>query len=246
MSIETENELVGMQRAGRVVALALSAMERRACEGMTTAELDDVALGVLEKHGARPTPQETVGFPGASCISINDEAVHGIPGGRRIERGDVVKIDVTANLDGFVADAARTIIVGVRDEGSRLAACARSAFDDGVRAAVAGRGTQDIGYAIDRETRRHGFRVIRELCGHGVGRAMHEPPSVPNYHEPRMAHPLTEGLVITIEPIICAGSARVYQAKDGWTVRTSDRSLAAHYEDTVVITRGLPMNLTAA
>jgi methionyl aminopeptidase len=247
MSIQTEAELDGLRRAGRVVAAALRAAAVRVAVGVTTAELDDVVRAVLASHGARPTPEHALGFPGAACISVNDEAVHGIPGGRRIEPDDVVKIDVTADLDGYVADAARTLVADPRSASrARLAWCARSAFDRGLAAATAGRGTHDIGAAVDAETRRRGFRVIRALCGHGIGRAMHEPPSVPNYREPRMAHRLAPGLVITVEPIICAGSGDAYEAADGWTVRTRDGSVAAHHEETIVITRGRPLVLTAA
>jgi methionyl aminopeptidase len=236
-----------MRRAGQVVARTLAAMETAIAEGMTTADIDSVAQRELDRHGARPTPMHVKGFPGAACISINDEAVHGVPGCRRVERDDVVKIDVTADLDGYIADAARTIVVSPRDPNRlRLAWCARASFDAGMNAAVTGNRTDDIGGAVEREVRRSGFRVIKSLCGHGVGRAIHEPPSVPNYREPRMSHRLTVGLVITIEPIICAGSGRAYEANDGWTVCTADGSLAAHHEETIVITTGRPIILTAA
>jgi methionyl aminopeptidase len=247
VSIETQQELEGMKRAGRVVALTLAAMERNLRAGMTTCDLDEVARKVIEAHGARPTPKHEVGFPGVSCISINEEAVHGIPGARIIRADDVVKIDVTADLEGFVADAARTIVVEPKsEERMRLAWSAKSAFACGLAAAVIGKGTHDIGAAIERDVKRSGFAVIRPLCGHGVGRKMHEPPSVPNYWEPRMAHKLTPGLVITVEPIICGGRGKVYSAQDGWTVKTVDGSMAAHHEETIVVTRGRPMILTAA
>lgn len=246
MSIKKESELRGLQRAGRVVALTLAAMEAKIAEGITTAELDDVARRHLESHGARATPKDSLGFPGFSCISVNDEAVHGIPGNRTLHRDDIVKIDVTADLDGFVADAARTVIVSPRNsDRQRLAFCAKSAFRAGLASAVPGKRACDIGSSIEREVKHCGFRVIKQLCGHGVGRRMHEPPSIPNYFEPRMAHRLTPGLVITVEPIICAGSGRAYQANDGWTVRTTDGSLAAHHEETIVITQNAPLILTA-
>jgi methionyl aminopeptidase len=247
MSIETEADLEGLSRAGGAVAAVLNALESALAPGMTTAELDDVARRVLDEHGARATPKHEVGFPGHACISINDEAVHGIPGQRRIEVDDVVMIDVTADLDGYVADAARTIVVAARSASrQRLAHCARTAFQRGLEVARAGRRTDDIGGAVDHEVRRNGYRVIRALCGHGVGRKMHEPPSVPNYREPRMASLLTHGLVITIEPIICTGSGQAYELPDGWTVKTRDGSLAAHHEDTIIVTRGHPRVLTAA
>ncbi len=247
MSIETADELQGLRRAGRVVSAALLAMEAAVVEGITTGELDEVAARFSMITAARPTPKHEVGFPAATCISVNDEAVHGIPSGRRLLRDDVVKIDVTADLDGFVADAARTVVVEPRShERLRLAWCARSSFNRGLAAAKAGKRTDDIGAAVDGEVCRAGFRVIRSLCGHGVGRSIHESPQVPNYREPRMRSTLTRGMVITIEPIICAGSGRVVEDDDGWTVRTADGSIAAHFEQTVVVTNGKPIILTDA
>jgi methionyl aminopeptidase len=247
VSIETQADLDGLTRAGQVVSRALRAMEDGLRVGMTTAELDAIAQHSLESAGARATPRHAVHFPGHSCISVNDEAVHGIPGDRRIEADDVVKIDVTADLDGYVADAARTIVVEPKSsERLRLAWCAKSSFQQSLSSARLGRRTDDIGAVVESEVKRQGFRVIRALCGHGVGRDLHEAPSVPNYREKRMSAPLTNGLVITIEPIISAGSGQAYEADDGWTVRTSDGALAAHFEETIVITRGAPRILTAA
>jgi methionyl aminopeptidase len=183
----------------------------------------------------------------ALCISVNDEAIHGIPGSRALEAGDLVKLDLVAEKDGFFADAAITVMVGAVDErAAALVRCAESSFRLGAKNARAGNRVSDIGRAVERETTRCGFRVLRELCGHGVGRTIHEPPSVPNHYDPRFRARLTEGLVITIEPIICAGSGRSELQPDRWTVRTADQSLAAHYEHTLVITRTDPILLTAA
>lgn len=245
MSIESQADLDGLSRAGKVVAHTLSAMEQAIAVGITTQELDDIARQSLESYGARPTPKDELGFPGYSCISINDEAVHGIPSARRIQADDIVKLDVTAHLAGYVADAARTVVVEPKtSDRLRLARASRSAFAKGIATAQVGKRTDDVGAAIESETKRNGFRVIRALCGHGVGRKMHEAPAVPNYREPKMSAPLTHGLVITIEPIICNGNGRAYEAKDGWTVKTSDGSAAAHFEETVLITRNGPRVLT--
>jgi methionyl aminopeptidase len=247
MSIETEADLVGLTQIGRIVALTLLEMQRKAKPGMTTAELDAIGAGVLAKHGARPTPRDTYNFPGAVCISVNEQAVHGVPGSRVMKTGDVVKIDVTADLDGYVADAARSVILGRGTRVSkRLAECARSAFLQAMNVATAGRQTRDIGRAVDTEVRRYGFSVMRQMFGHGVGRQIHESPSIPSYYEPRCRDQLTEGLVITVEPIIAAGSGRSVDSSDGWTVTTADRSLTAHHEETIIITRGRPIILTAA
>jgi methionyl aminopeptidase len=247
VSITSDEELEALKRIGRVVALTLAELQRALAPGMTTADLDALCAAALARHGARPTPKHTYHFPGSLCVSVNDEIVHGIPGGRKVRPGDVVKLDVTADLDGYVADAARTAVVPpAARHGDRLAAAARAAFDRAMHAARAGTRLCDLGREVEREARRHGYRVVRDLCGHGVGRAVHEPPDVPNYFEPRCHGRLTEGLVVAVEPILCAGSGRVVNCPDGWTVRTADRSLSAHHENTVVITRGEPIILTAA
>lgn len=247
MSIEGERDWTGMTRVARVVRATLDALEREVRPGVTTAELDEVARTVFETNGARSAPAMVYGFPRTVLISVNDEVVHGVPGERRIARGDVVKLDVTAEKDGYMADAARTVVVdGGSEEAHRLARCARSAFRKAIAVATAGRRVSDIGRAVEREVHGQGFRVVRGLDGHGIGRTIHEPPSVPNYYDPMQADELTDGLVITIEPIICAGSGRAVEGRDGWTIRTADGSLAAHYEHTIVITRDKPVVLTAA
>ncbi|HYL83723.1 MAG TPA: type I methionyl aminopeptidase, partial [Candidatus Angelobacter sp.] len=169
----------------------------------------------------------------------------GIPGVRVIQDGDLVKLDLVAEKDGFFADAAVTVRVGaVPETAAALARCAESAFQQATRSARAGNRVSEIGRAVEQETHRCGFRVMRELCGHGVGRGIHEPPSVPNFYDPRSKTRLTEGLVITIEPIIAAGTGRGVLQKDGWTIRTADGALSAHYEHTLVITKTAPVILT--
>jgi methionyl aminopeptidase len=187
------------------------------------------------------------GFPGTVLISINDEVVHGIPGARRIARGDIVKIDVTLEKHGYMGDAARTVVVeGASEIATRLRACAESAFAKGAEAARAGVRVNEIGRAVEHEVRRCGFAVAIGLTGHGIGRTIHEPPSVGNQFDPAQTDVLTDGLVITIEPMITAGSGRVRVGLDGWTVRTRDGSLAAHYEHTMIVTQGAPVLLTAS
>jgi methionyl aminopeptidase len=245
MSITTQEELEKLQAVGRIVAGALRAMSREVRPGVTTAELDAVGSKYFEKHGARSSPQMVYGFPGVNCISVNDEVVHGIPRERSLKRGDLVKLDVTACKDGYHADAAVSVTVQPAPElSTQLVKCAEQAFRAGLGAALQGNRTRDIGSAVEKEVHRHGFHVIRELGGHGIGRTIHESPSVPNYdaHDARAL--LTEGLVLTIEPIIAAGTGNVQLDSDGWTVRTVDGSRAAHYEHTLVITRGEPVLLT--
>lgn len=245
MSIECENDLTGLTRVGQVVRRALEEMERQVRAGLTTAELEAVGAEVLRKHGARSAPQHHYGFPGTIIISINDEAVHGIPGKRRLRAGDLVKLDVTAELDGYIADAAVTVgVAPVSVLKQDLCRSTEAAFWKAMETVTAGRPVRDIGRAVEGEARRRGFRVIRELSGHGVGRAIHEEPTVPNYYEPRLRDRLTEGLVLTVEPILCTGAGRVTLAADGWTIRTTDGSPSAHYEHTLVVTKEKPILLT--
>jgi methionyl aminopeptidase len=247
MSINGPEELAGMRAAGKVVWLMLCAMKSAVRAGITTAELDDVGAGVMRQHGARSAPALVYNFPGVSCISVNEEAVHGIPGKRALVDGDLVKLDVTVEKDGFMADAAVTMPVGeVSDERSRLAACAERAFEKAMLVARAGFRVSEIGRVVEREVARSGFFVIRDLAGHGIGRTIHEEPRVPNYADSGADQILTEGLVITVEPIIAAGSGKAFVAPDKWTMVTADRSASAHYEHTIVITKGQPMVLTAA
>lgn len=247
MTIRTEQEMQSMQAVGRVVRQALEAMRRAVRPGVSTAELDEVAHGVFESHGARSAPKLVYNFPGHTCISVNDEIVHGIPGARVLQEGDLLKLDVTAEMNGFMADAACTVPVGKGSpEALRLVRCAQAAFRDAMKVARVGARACDVGRVIERTARLQGFNTIRELCGHGIGRTIHEPPTMPNYFDPGCRDVLREGMVVAIEPMVSAGSRRSVMDRDGWTVRTSDGSLAAHYEHTVVITRGRPIFLTAA
>ncbi len=247
MSIESPADWKGLRAAARVARLTLDRLERETRAGRSTADLDGLAAALFGAHGARSAPGLTYGFPGTVLISVNDEIVHGVPGPRVIAAGDLVKLDVTVEKDGYIADTARTVVVppgdGLR---TRLVACAEAAFRAGLRVARPGTRVAEIGRAVDREVRSQGFVVVKGLAGHGVGRTIHEPPTVPNEWDPYQRDVLTEGLVLTIEPMISAGSARPVQAPDGWTLRTRDGSLSAHYEHTVVITRGEPFVLTAA
>jgi methionyl aminopeptidase len=247
MSITDPKELAGLRAAGAVVRRMLNAMRAAVRIGITTAELDDVGAKVMREHGAQSAPQLVYKFPGVNCISVNDEAVHGIPGSRALADGDVVKLDVTIEKDGFMADAAESVAVGaVAEPVQQLIACAERAFTKSMLVARAGFRVSEIGRVVEREVRRSGFSVIRDLGGHGIGRTIHEAPRVPNYPDPDAREILTEGLVITIEPIIAAGSGRSFLADDGWTVRTADHRPSAHYEHTLVITKGEPILLTAA
>ena len=247
MSIESPEDLVGLREVGRITRLTLDALQEHVRPGITTRELDAVAAAVFAAHGARSAPALVYGFPGTVLISINDEVVHGVPGARRLLRGDLVKLDVTVEKNGYVADAARTVVVESGSEvAHRLADCAASALDAAIGVATAGVLVNEIGRAVAREVKRHGFSVVHGLAGHGVGRTIHEEPTVPNEWNPLQRDVLTEGLVLTIEPMISAGSPHARNDKDGWTIRTRDGSLSAHAEHTLVITKHAPLILTAA
>lgn len=247
MTIESNDQYVGMARAGRVVAVTLHEIANAASPGAKTGDLDAVARDVFARYGARSAPALVYGFPGCVLISLNDEAVHGVPGRRVLTPRDLVKIDVTVELDGFVSDAALTVpMPGAPPVAHRLSECARSALDRGIESARRGVMTRDIGRAVQREVHRHHFRVLRELSGHGVGATIHETPSVPNWPAPWARTQLREGLVITIEPIIAVSTEGCYTGRDGWAIRTADGSLSAHFEHTIVIRGERPEVLTAA
>jgi methionyl aminopeptidase len=246
MSIETQEELDALCAAGRVVAEALRAMGRAVRPGVSTAELDSIGARVFRRHGARSGPQVDYGFPGVNCISVGDEAVHGIPSARRLREGELVKLDVTAELDGFYADACVSVPVGrASPQTMRLVASARRALNDAIGIARAGAPLNLIGATVERTITGRGHSVCAELTGHGIGRRIHEDPTVPSYYVAGLDEPLTEGLVLTIEPIISAGNGAVVAGDDGWTIRTADGALSAHAEHTLVITTGAPLLLTA-
>jgi len=247
MSIESEEDLKGLERAGRVVSETLHVLKAAVQAGISTRALDQIALGIFQKHGAVSAPHVFYDFPGTTLISINDEVVHGIPGERIIEAGDLVTVDVTAQVGGYIADAAVSLTVPKESAvNKRLCRCAHQALQAALRVAKAGCPIHVIGRAVEQVVTGWGFSVIPSLSGHGLGRVIHEEPNVLNFYHPQDKQKLTEGLVITIEPIICAGQGEVYEAEDGWTVKTTDGSMAAHFEHTLVITHGKPIVLTAA
>jgi methionyl aminopeptidase len=245
MSIESEAELEGLRRAGRVVAVVLRELRRRVQPGVSTGELDRLAGRVFARHGARSAPKLVYGAPSEVFISVNDEAVHGVPGRRRLRRGDVVKLDVTAELDSFYADACVTVPVGpLAPRARRLVRAADAALARGLAAATAGVPVRSVSAAVADEAAAHGVSVLADLGGHGIGRTIHEEPSVPNAPELADDSRLHAGLVITVEPILGAGGPDIRLGGDGWTIRTADGALAAHAEHTIVVTRGAPLILT--
>jgi methionyl aminopeptidase len=246
MSVKTNEELEKLKVIGQIVRKTLDAMKAAARSGITTAEVDQIGLKTLTAHGAEPAPSKVYGFPGAVCISVNDEAVHGVPGNRVLQEGDLLKLDLVACKDGFFADSAVTVRIGtVSTTADALVRCAESAFWKAMKVARIGYRTCHIGREVERETRRNGFSVMPELGGHGVGRTIHERPNVPNFYDRMCRDRLHHGLVIAVEPIVTAGTGEGVLSADGWTVRTADRSLSAHYEHSIVVTKGDPILLTA-
>ncbi len=246
MSIEGPEDLEGLRRAGRAVAEARDAALAAVRAGVTTAELDEVAREVLVRHGARSAPKLAYNFPGWTCISVNDEVAHGIPSATRSLRGgDLVNVDVSAELDGYWADTGASVAVGaVAPRLQALLDATRLAQAEGMAAARAGQKLNAIGYAVERRAKRHGFKVVENICGHGVGRFIHEAPSVSNTYERHDRTVLHEGLVLTIEPFLTTRAKVVETAPDGWTLRTPDGSVGAQFEHTFVVTNGAPLVLT--
>ncbi len=247
MTIQTQKDLEGLRRVGRIVKSALRAMEGKLNVGVSTQELDDACAEYFERSGACSAPRLSYGFPGAACISINEETVHGIPQANRvIQAGDLVKLDVSAELDGYFADAAITIAVaGASRVNRRLAGCARTALYRAIAVARAGQPMHVIGSTVQAEVERQGFNIIPMLGGHGIGKSLHEAPFVPNYYAASDNEPLHVGLVLAVEPVISAGSGESIDASDGWTMKTADGAASAHWEHTVVIGMGHPLVVTA-
>ncbi|ADU52352.1 methionine aminopeptidase, type I [Thermaerobacter marianensis DSM 12885] len=247
IELKSEREIRLMREAGRIVAAVLRELAAALRPGITTADLDRLAERLIREAGAEPAFKGYQGFPASICTSINDEVVHGIPSAHRVIReGDVVSIDVGARYQGYYGDSAATFAVGtVPEEVRRLLEVTRQSLAAGIAAARAGNRLGDIGHAVQQHVEAAGFSVVRDYAGHGIGRAMHEDPQVPNYGRPGTGLRLRPGLVIAIEPMVNAGGHAVKTDPDGWTVRTVDGSLSAHFEHTVLITGGEPEVLTA-
>ena len=248
ITIKSASDIEKMDEAGRIVEETLNLLAKSAEIGMTTQELDDIAASYIKSRGAEASFLNYNGYPRSICTSINEQVVHGIPGKYRLKDGDVLSLDVGAYKNGFHGDAARTVLIGnVPEETQKLVQVTKECFFEGIRFAKAGYRISDIAKAIQAHAESHGYGVVRDLVGHGIGRQMHEDPEVPNFwdavHFGRGVR-LTAGMTIAIEPMINMGTARVLQLEDGWTVVTADGKPSAHYENTVLITEGEPKLLT--
>ena len=238
IQLKNSTQISAMIEAGRITGEALLIAREHVREGVSTKELDTLIRNHIEKCGAKPSFLGYCGFPASACISINDEVIHGIPSEKKILReGDIVKIDVGAFYKGFHGDSARTIPVGkVSDKALKLIETTRNSFFCGVEALKVGGRIGDVGYAIQSCVEKEGFSVVKRYIGHGVGRELHESPDVPNYGTPGRGVRLCAGMVLAIEPMVNVGSFEVCEMPDGWTVKTADGSLSAHYENTVALT----------
>jgi len=250
IQIKSKREIDKMREAGRHVGEILVQLAALVKPGVTTAELDRAARAEirarrLESSFLNYAPGSAPPFPAVLCTSVNEEIVHGIPGPRRLSEGDLMKLDFGAICDGFHADAALSLAVGpVDDESRRLLAATRDALEAGIRELVPGRRLGDVGAAVQAAVESRGFSVVRDFVGHGIGRAMHEPPQLPNFGKPGRGQRLREGMVFAIEPMVNAGSWQVELLADGWTAVTADRRRSAHFEHTVAITDHGPEILT--
>lgn len=247
--IKSPAEIELMRQAGRITAGARSIARQAIADGVTTKEIDKAVNEFIRKSGAIPTFKGYGGFPGSACISVNDVVIHGIPGKRVIHNGDIVSVDVGATYKGYVGDCAGTYACGeISDEAKKLIEVTRQSFFEGLKFAKVGYRVNDIGAAIQDYVESHGYSVVREFVGHGVGRDMHEAPEVPNYRVrlPSGNPRLVPGMTIAVEPMVNVGDWHVKVLDDGWTTVTADGTLAAHYENTIAITDGEPEILTMA
>jgi len=243
--IKSPGEIDIMRRAGKVVAMILQELSRRCRPGMTTGELDEIAVRELERHGATSSFKGYRGFPASLCVSVNDELVHGIPGKRVLSEGDIVSLDFAAARDGFHGDSALTVGVGkISPQAQALIEVTKGALDAGIAIASSGAHLGDISAAIQSFAEDRGFSVVREYVGHGIGREMHEDPQVPNFGSPGRGPLLQKGMTLALEPMLNAGGWRTKVADDHWTVTTADGSLCAHFEHTIAITNSEPEILT--
>ncbi len=246
ITLKSSHEIDLMRRSGKITAAARALAGEMVKPGVTTQEINDAVERFIRQQGAVPSFLHYNGYPASACISVNDEIIHGIPGKRVLQEGDIVSVDVGAYIGGFHGDCAATFPCGrISPEAQRLIDVTRQSFFEGIRFAREGQRLQDVSAAVQAHVEQNGFSVVREYVGHGVGAKMHESPEIPNYGRPGHGPRLLRGMTLAIEPMVNAGSAAITQLSDGWTVKTADGKWAAHYENTILITDGAPEILTA-
>lgn len=246
ITLKSSHEIDLMRRSGKITAAARALAGEMVKPGVTTQEINDAVERFIRKQGAVPSFLHYNGYPASVCISVNDEIIHGIPGKRVLREGDIVSVDVGAYIGGFHGDCAATFPCGrVSPEAQNLIDVTRQSFFEGIRFAREGHRLQDISAAVQAYVESHGYSVVREYVGHGVGAKMHESPEIPNFGRPGHGPRLLRGMTLAVEPMVNAGAAAITQLSDGWTVKTADGKWAAHYENTILITDGAPEILTA-
>ena len=246
ITLKSSHEIELMRRAGKITAAARALAGEMVRPGVTTQEIDSAVEHFIRKQGAVPSFLHYEGYPASVCISVNDEIIHGIPGKRVLAEGDIVSVDVGAYIGGFHGDCAATFPCGkISPEAQDLIDVTRESFFRGIAQAREGNRIGDISAAVQQYAESHGYAIVREYVGHGVGTEMHEAPEIPNYGLPGRGPRLLRGMTIAVEPMVNAGSAAIQQMSDGWTVKTLDGKWAAHYENTLLITDGEPEILTA-
>lgn len=243
--LKTKREIEIMRKAGRLVAQSHELVRKHIKPGITTRELDQIVEDFLKSQNAIPTFKGYGGFPYTICASVNEEVVHGMPGGRKLQEGDIISVDIGATFEGYVGDSAKTFLVGaVDDEKRRLVEVTKQSFYEGIKFAKESYRLSDISHAIQEYAENAGFSVVRDYVGHGVGKEMHESPQIPNFGKPGKGPRLQQGMVLAIEPMINAGTYNVKVLDNDWTVVTLDGKPSAHYEHTIAITDGEPKLLT--
>ena len=246
MTADTENDIKYLKAIGRICAETLRKMMAAVRPGLSTGELDDMGRGFLESEGAHSAPEVTYNFPGATCISVSPVIAHGIPGSYVLKDGDLIHIDVSAELDGYFADTGASLWVSKHSpDVHKLIEATKSTLKKALSVAKAGRPLNEIGKTVQQEAKRRGYNVIYELTGHGIGRGLHEEPGeILNFYNPRDRRILNDGLVLAIEPFLTTGQGRIKQQNDGWSLQTADRAIAAQFEHTIIVTRNEPIILT--
>lgn len=247
ITLKSEKEIALMRRAGKITAAARALARDMVKPGVTTQQIDKAVFEFIKSQGAVPSFLNYHGYPGSACISVNDEVIHGIPGKRVLKEGDIVSVDVGAYIGGFHGDCAGTYPCGqVSDEAMDLIRVTQQSFFEGIRYAREGHRLGDISAAIQNYVESHGYSIVREYVGHGIGRTLHEAPEVPNFGTAGRGTRLLRGMTLAVEPMVNAGGAAILNMADGWTVKTADGKLSAHYENTILITDGEPELLTDA
>jgi len=246
MTADSENDIKSLKAIGRVCAEALRKMMAAVRPGLSTGELDEIGRGFLESEGAHSAPEVTYNFPGATCISVSPVIAHGIPGRYVLKDGDLIHIDVSAELDGYFADTGASLWASKRSpDVHKLIEAAKSTLRKALSVVKAGRPLNEIGKTVQQEAKRRGYNVIYELTGHGIGRGLHEEPGeILNFYNPRDRRILNDGLVLAIEPFLTTGQGRIKQQRDGWSLQTADNAIAVQFEHTIIVTRNEPIILT--